>query len=223
MFERSLDAANHNWKILYGYKDLGCALREQCNTPLKYGSEFRSVATLKPLLGNHPLWNNLSSHLKYGVEYPLARTSRKEKLEDVIHALEFGNHKGVKQFEPFFEECLDNDVTHGFSLPIPIQQVKNIKDALIAPMNVVEQDTINERGEIIDKKRLTHNQSKQYRGSGTSVNSRVQTDDIQDCMYGQCLSRTIHAIVELRRRHPKQKILLQKIDFKSAYRRLHLG
>ena len=101
--------------------------------------------------------------------------------------------------------------------------MEKIKDALLAPTNVIEQGTINERGEIIDKKRLTHNQSKIYNGSGTSVNSRVQEEKLHDCMYGSCLLRLIHAIVEFRRRHPNSKILLQKIDFKSAYRRLHLG
>ena len=161
--------------------------------------------------------------MKYGVEFPLQKTTRKEKFEDVLEALEFGNHKGMQKYAPFFEENLDKDVLHGFYLPIPVQKVAEIKDALLAPMNVIEQDSINERGEIIDKKRTTHNQSKTFKSSGTSVNSRVQEDKIQDCMYGSCLLRFIHAIVELRHRHPISKILLQKIDFKSPYRRLYLG
>ena len=209
--------------MLSSFKDLGCALKLQNNTPLKYGSEFRPVETLQPLLKNHPLWGNLSTHLKQGVEFPLRNTKRHEKLQDVMEALEFRNHKGVKKYASFFEENLDKNVRHGFCLPIPLQRVKKIENALLAPMNVVEQDTINEQGEIIDKKKITHNQSKNFQGSGTLVNSRVQEDDLQDCMYGLCLLRIIHAIVEQRRRHPNSKIFFQKIDFKSAYRRLHLG
>ena len=94
------------------------------------------------------------------------------------------------------------------SLSLSLYIEKKIKDALLAPMNAIEQDTINERGEISDKKRITHNHSKRYNGSKTSVNQRVKEEGIQDCMYGACLSRMIHDIVELRRRHPKAKILL---------------
>ena len=57
MFDCSINAANHNWKILSCYKDLGFALKAQQNTSLRYGSDFRSLNELKQLLGAHPLWN----------------------------------------------------------------------------------------------------------------------------------------------------------------------
>ena len=98
--------------------------------------------------------------MKYGVEFPLSKTFREDKLKDVLEALDFRNHKGVKKLKPFFEQNLDDDIRHGFSLPIPLNQVRKLKNALLAPMHVIKQDTINERGEIIDKKRITHNQSK---------------------------------------------------------------
>ena len=101
-----------------------------------------------------------------------------------MEALEFQNHKGVQKYASFFEENLDKDVRHGFCLPILWQRVKEIKDALLAPMNVIEQDTINDRGEITNKKRITHNQSKTFQGSGTSVNSWVHEEKLQDFMYG---------------------------------------
>ena len=68
---------------------------------------------------------------------------------------------------------------------------------------------------------MTHNQSMLFGGSNTSVNSRLNKDRIQECKYGYCLRRLIHAIVALRRRHPHSRIFISKIDFKSAYRRLH--
>ena len=144
--------------------------------------------------------------MKYGVEFPLSKTFREDKLKDVLEALDFRNHKGVKKLKPFFEQNLDDDIRHGFSLPIPLNQVRKLKNALLAPMHVIKQDTINERGEIIDKKRITHNQSKKYNSSGTFVNSRVDKDKLLDCIYGPCLLQVIHAIVELRRRHPTLKI-----------------
>ena len=66
-------------------------------------------------------------------------------------ALKFGNHKGVKKYPSFFEQCLEDDVRKGYSLVIPREEIKNIKGALVAPLNVHDQNTINEWGEIIDK------------------------------------------------------------------------
>ena len=172
---------------------------------------------------NHPNWKRLRSHLKYGVEFPLSKTTREEKKNDILEGLQFGNHKGVKKFKEIFEKTFDNEVIHGCSLVIPLKNVLSIHDALLAPMNVIEQGTINERGEIVDKSRLTHNQSKIFKGSGTSVNSRVIDEKLQDCMYGHCLLRVIHQIVEYRRLYPYKIILMQKIDYKSAYHRLHFG
>ena len=116
---------------------------------------------------------------------------------------------------------MTGDVTHGYSLIIPRDKVKELKGAIISPMNIADQAGINERGEVIDKKRLTHNQSMTY-SSGTSLNNRTIKEELQDVMYGSCLCRVIHQIVEYRRRHLKVRILIQKVDFKSAYRRSHL-
>ena len=96
--------------------------------------------------------------------------------------------------------------------------ILHIPDTLIAPLNVHKQNTINKCGEIIDKKRLTHNQSMTYdRGSGTSVNGRVLWEELQECRYGYCLLWTIHATACLQQRHPWPRILLAKYNFKSAY------
>jgi hypothetical protein len=41
------------------------------------------------------------------------------------------------------------------------------------------------------------------------------------CMFGRSLLRHIHQIVALRHRHPTEIILQSKVNWKSAYRRLH--
>ena len=74
----------------------------------------------------------------------------------------------------------------------------------------------------MNKKRLTHNQSMTHnRGSGTSVNGWVLWGDLQECRYGYCFFRTIHAIACLLHSHPWSRIFLAKFDFKSAYQRHH--
>jgi hypothetical protein len=89
-------------------------------------------------------------------------------------------------------------------------------------MNIMHQFTLNASGDIVDKERLTHDQSYKWQ-SGTSVNSRVDRDRLQRCMYGRCLMRLLCWIVAARRKFPNKPIVLQKIDVKSAYRRCHLN
>ena len=67
-----------------------------------------------------------------------------------------------KDYRPFFEDCLIYDVQQGYSLVTPRDAVLYIPDALITLLNVHEQNTINERVEIINKKQLMHNQRMMY-------------------------------------------------------------
>ena len=75
---------------------------------------------------------------------------------------------------------------HGDSVPIPLNSVKQILDLEMMPMNILAQNTINELGRELPKDRLTHNQSWRW-SSGTSVNSRVQKEQLQECCYSFCI------------------------------------
>jgi hypothetical protein len=221
-FEMSAAAAYHNWNLLQEFDNLGSALESQKGTQLEYGSEFRDTSTLKHLFSNHPLWERLNSQLSNGSIFPLENLDFKKRKIDLIEGLEYGNHKGVSNDVDLFQKMMNNDVIHGYSLVLPRDKLIEIEGALLAPMNIADQNGINERGEIVAKKRLTHNQSYKF-SSGTSVNSRVIKEELQDCMYGSCLFRVIHEILNMRLLHPNKRILLQKIDWKAAYRRSHLN
>ena len=221
-FEMSKEAATTNWKILNSFRDLGEALESQTDSQLSYGSEFRKPILLQHIFKHHPLWPRLKDQLENGVQFPLEDLTTEERKKDLLEGLTFGNHKGVSSDSDLFKEMMSSDVMNGYSLVLPREEIINIPNALMAPMNIHDQYGINEKGEIIAKKRLTHNQSCKF-GSNTSLNSRVTKDSLQDCMYGACLSRVIHQIIDLRLRHPNKKILLQKIDWKAAYRRAHLN
>jgi hypothetical protein len=54
---------------------------------------------------------------------------------------------------------VNNDVVHGFALPLPLLNIKNIKGTLLAPLNIQAQHSINETGRIVNKDCLTHDQS----------------------------------------------------------------
>jgi len=221
-FDISNTAAQHNWNILQQYANLGEALIADKNSPLRYGSEFRSTTSLEKVFNCHPLWPRFKSILTHGIQFPLAPLTNEIRRKDTIEALAYGNHKGAHTHQEFFNQLLQKDVKHGYSLVIPISAVLKIKGALLAPLNIAEQFTISEFGEVVQTQRLTHNQSKVFSASNTSVNSRVNKDALQDCMYGHMIVRLVHYIVALRLREPDQIILMQKTDYKSAYRRAHL-
>ena len=82
---------------------------------------------------------------------------------------------------------------------------------LLAPMNIMTQNTIDEHGRIIDKDRLTHDQIYKW-GSGTSVNSTVYKDELLPCRFGACLKRLMNWAVAARRMYPGRRIFSSKID-----------
>ncbi len=130
-----------------------------------------------------------------------------------------GNHQSAKQRAPTLEKMMSSEVRHGWQLPLPLSAALLIPHAVVAPMGLVEQATINERGEIVDKLRVTHDQSyNPVKGTRRSVNDRVYRDELTPCMFGRALLRHIHQIVALRYRHPNAIILQSKVHWKSAYR-----
>ena len=96
-FEMSALAAEHNWKILSQYENLGEAIEADNSSPLQYGSEFKHTSDLSPLLCHHPLWPRLKSILERGVVFPLTPITEQERSEDLKAAITFGNHKGASE------------------------------------------------------------------------------------------------------------------------------
>ena len=221
-FEFTQEAAETNWNILRRFSSLEEAIKSDGTSPLSYGSEFRSPETLSPLFENHPLWSRFKSILAEGVKFPLEPLSNDLRKQDLLEAIEYGNHKGASENPELLEELIKEDVTLGHSLIIPLEKAIEIDGALMAPMNIIDQNTITELGELVSKLRLTHNQSKAF-SSKTLVNSRVKKEELQACMYGHCLLRLIHFILALRFKYPNCRILVNKFDYKSAYRRAHLN
>ena len=74
-------------------------------------------------------------------------------------ALAFGNHKDATQRPKLLKELINKDIKHGYGLAIPLSKIKRFPDAILAPMNIAAQNTINECGRIIQKDCLTHDQS----------------------------------------------------------------
>ena len=220
----SVEAAEKNYMILmhkFG-GDLHEALRAQQGSPLQYGSEFKPVSILAPIFENHPTWNKIKNLLTEGSTWPLSPINEHDRLLDIDGALAFGNHKGANQQPGLLRKLINDDVTRGFALPLPLYKIKKIPGVLIAPLNIQLQKTINERGEIIPKHRMTHDQSWTWQ-SKTSVNSRVDEEQLMPCYFGQAMKRIINWAVAVRKKNPNIRILATKLDIKAAFRRCHLN
>ena len=70
---------------------------------------------------------------------------------------------------------------------------------------------------------MTHDQSYKWAASGTSVNSRTNKDKLLPCVYGRVVRRLVNWAVAARQKFPTTRIYATKIDFKSAFRRLHIS
>jgi hypothetical protein len=222
-FEWSPEAAAHNFEILRKYHfDLASALDQQPYSALTIGSEFRSPSILAPIIERHPLWPKVHQMLVSGCDYALEPLTEAERLEDIRANMLRGNHQSAKQHSNRIQEMMESEVTNGWQLILPKLATFLLAGAVLGPLGIVSQETISERGEIISKWRLTHDQSfnvipKTIR----SVNDRVKWEELTPCMYGTALIRYIHIIVMLRTLHPQECILQTKVDWKSAYRRMH--
>jgi hypothetical protein len=140
----------------------------------------------------------------------------------VEEALTFGNHKGAMTKPDLLKLLVNNDVIHGFALPLPLDKIIRVQGILLAPLNIQTQNTIDDMGRIVPKDRLAHNQSYKWSYSGTSVNSRVDKNKLLPCVYGGAIRRLVNWAVAARNKYPNTRIYVSKIDFKAAYRRLHL-
>ena len=223
-FEWSLEAAAHNLDVLRRYSlDLGAALRAQPFSALTPGSEFRSTTSLAPFLSMHPLWPHFQERISEGAAFPLRAIADSDRLADVSANLARGNHKSALGHETKLISMLKDEVERGWQLPLPREAALEIKDCEVAPLGMVVQSTIDEKGQAKEKFRLTHDQSfNPGRTDGRSVNDRVDSSQLTVARFGKAFSRLIYHISFLRQLYPNVRILLTKVDWKSAYRRIHL-
>ncbi len=160
IFELSQTAASHNLDVLSkNQNDLSKALEANKSSPFGYGSEFRHPDKLQKIFGLHPLWPRMKQILIKGSKWLLDELSEESQQKDVINAHAFGNHKGASAKPELLWLLISKDEKYGYSLPIPLSCVKSIPGLLMAPMNIMTQNTINKNGQNIPKDQLIHDQS----------------------------------------------------------------
>ena len=222
-FELTNEAAEWNYLVLKKYNfDFKSALEANSSSPLGYGSEFRDPSTLEPLFKKHPFWNRLKLILERGSDWQLEELEEEKRRSDLQEALAFGNHKGATKQPEQLKQLITNDINYGFAMVVPLSKIANLPHVCMAPLNVAPQHSIDEYGNVVEKDRLTHDQSWKW-GSETSVNSRVKDETNLPCIFGHALNRLINKTVALRLKYPNARIFCSKMDYKSAFRRMHLN
>jgi hypothetical protein len=96
----------------------------------------------------------MEAFLLEGSKWPLAEISKNEQQQDLVNALTFKNHKGASQKPVILKKLIAKDVKYGYSLPIPLSSVQLIPGLVMAPMNILEQNTIDKFGQIIQERQI---------------------------------------------------------------------
>ena len=224
-FRMSQAAAIINYEILQQANfDLQGILTNDARSPLMPGSEFRPVGLLSPLWEGHPLWPRMKISVSSGAPLKLEPLPETDRLALLATALTYGNHKSASLHGPILLPALTKEVEKGWPLPLPIDKLVYIPGIVAGPMGAVPQRTFDALGNFTEKLRMTHDQSFDYDNEEgiKSVNQRVLPQSLSTCVYGHTIHRLAHATIALRWAYPTHRILVCKLDYKSAFRRLHL-
>ena len=223
IFEPTHDAAELNKITLKSYDNhLGKAIGDHPGSHISYGSEFRPLSQLVPLLSCHRYWNKFSDLLTSGSRYALQQRKDSDRSLDLAFFHDYRNHKSASTSTgaQLAMDLITGDVAMRRALPIPIDYIDTIIGSELCPLGIAKQYTISPEGEIIEKHRACHDHT--FAGpSQSSMNLRTIKDQLEPCQYGHCLRRIVNYIVHLRHQHPTTPILMCKVDLDAAYRRVH--
>ena len=226
MFENTEEAANHNAQVLKNTNfDWDIFKKQEENTSIHLENKFREMKYIKPLFDLHENGEKLTDIVLNGASYHFDKSidhSPEQADEDLYFNIERGDNKSANGNGEFIAKSLEKEVSRGWMFPIPVSWLPNIPGIAVTPIGVAHQNTLNEEGEIIPKHRMTHDCSRPSK-SGHSLNSRIDDEMMEECIYGNCLWRILYQIHQLRLENPNVAILLSKLDFDSAYRRMSVS
>ena len=90
---------------------------------------------------------------------------------------------------------MKEEITKGLFRLFPPESPLDLQDAEVVLYGLVSQYTITELREIVEKYRITHDQSYRVTHSKSSINSRVITKLLIPWMFGHIYRRLIHYII----------------------------
>ena len=87
--------------------------------------------------------------LENGSAWPLEELEESKGATEMKEALSFGNHKGAVRNTILLSKLIEKDVVHGYVLVLPLSKIDQIPVVLLAPMNIMTQNKIDEHGRIV--------------------------------------------------------------------------
>jgi len=173
-------AARTNLEILESCNyDLQAILLKDAHLPLRPGSEFCPTAILDPVLQGHPLWARAKKILMHGAHLSVEPIKEEPRLQDLLEAIEFGNHKSATK-DGLKLLSIGKEVEKGWQLTLPISALQHLPGAGVGPVGIVSQDSIDAFGHRLPKDQPIHDQSFNF-GSGQLLNNRVIEDKLTPC------------------------------------------
>ena len=123
------------------------------------GSEFRPLDDVEDILKNHCNWEKYKIVCTLGAQFGLPKSLDyldEIRLSDLKAQIAKGNNKSAKieESDDFIKKNYDKEVQKAWMIPIFTSAVPSIPKAGAIPISVVTQHTINEKNEIIEKKRM---------------------------------------------------------------------
>jgi hypothetical protein len=179
-FDLTDKASTHNMIILQQYNNnIHQYISANKNSIMSYGSEFRRIHILEPLLMHHRSWPSLSNQLQQGSKWPLLAVSETDRKMKNIEFIKRGNHKSAVKYHSVLRDIIQKEVHQGWMVPIPISFINDLPNSEIAPVGIDDkQFKIHPDGSKTTKFRLTHDQT--FEASvGCSVNNRTQRDKLE--------------------------------------------
>ena len=97
IFKTDRKPVAHNAEILKKYDySLDAIIKDNSNTIISPGSEFRSTFELGPLLHSHPHWSDYKEMMENGVDYKFREISEDQHRKDLDSAIKSGNYKSTQ-------------------------------------------------------------------------------------------------------------------------------
>jgi hypothetical protein len=186
------------------------------------GSEFRNHSRLATLLQHHPHWPLLEDFLSDGVHMlsTCDLSADPTRATENLAMIERGNHKNCENNLEMVRDQIAKDCKYGFAIPLPLKFHQEIPNAMIGAISLVCQMTTSNTGECIPKYRFAHDQMFTVLEEALSANDIAATNYQPAHVFGYFIPRFVNYILSLRKHHPDMPILINKVDWKSAYRRL---
>jgi hypothetical protein len=81
-----------------------------------YGSEFRPIHIIEPLLLHHHSWPSFVNQLKQGSKWSLLNISESDRKAKNIEFIQRGNHKSAITYHTILRDIIQKEVRQGWMI-----------------------------------------------------------------------------------------------------------